>query len=745
MRAARNTPFVLLLVASLSGASGQSRFAPDSILSDSAAVLAKIREITDAELFAALDLERRGLAGVAGALRAGGADSACQAWGEYWNRTGRPRYITKTSGMMIDTDLLTDEADFRSTVARTPAGRDSILWRAEEILHRRIRVWGDRVEQFGPAVDFNRDVGQSGRYGFHYWWWARPLPWAALLTGDDRYLDAFQELFNQWYEQRNTITRGFPDLDVVYYELGIAARTRVFAEYLLMLHANRSPRTTGRMLKTLLGGARWLYELERHEGYRPGNWQIVGAYALVQTALLLPEFRESPAWLSVGLARLEEHLERDFFEDGGHSERAPRNYTLLTYLSYRNLCYLLETHGKAPGTSAKVRARMGRTVDWWLAMIAPTGEIPSYNDSHRGLFPVDVLRDGAVFFDRPAVAGVLRNLFGEPADTTLPAFRSRHLPASGFTVMRTDWTNRALYFSVTYGPYASHTHHDLLSFELYAYGRALVVDAGIGMTYDDPLYLTWYKSTPAHNTVAVNQTDMKREGIRGEELRWEVTEDAEYFDARHRGYEEAGVLHRRRVLFVKPDYWFMLDDLTGASPRDTLCWYLHSPTPLRRSGEGFQSATSPGLLILPAISPESVARGEGMAASTDDLRPGQVQSINWIGFEARGVPGAPVQFPVLLFPFRERDPGVSVTRVAANRYRVSSPGREDHLVFGGAETRQGEWETDAAVLLLRSQGGKGRASVLAGTYLRRRGETLWQSDRRACASGIPWDVSAGVR
>jgi hypothetical protein len=77
------------------------------------------------------------------------------------------------------------------------------------------------------------------------------------------------------------------------------------------------------MLKTLLGAARWLYELERGEGYRPGNWQIHGSYMLAQIAMVLPEFRESEEWLRMALQRLQEHLKLDFFEDGGTFRTSP--------------------------------------------------------------------------------------------------------------------------------------------------------------------------------------------------------------------------------------------------------------------------------------------------------------------------------------------------------------------------------------------------------------------------------------
>ena len=96
--------------------------------------------------------------------------------------------------------------------------------------------------------------------------------------------------------------------------------------------------------------------------------------------------------------------------------------------------------------------------------------------------------------------------------------------------MRSSWNPDALYLSVNHGPFAGfHTHNDLLDFELYAYGTPLAVDAGLGMTYDDPLYVPWYKSSRAHNMVVVNDSDMQREGVEGEHIRWGSLRSLDFF------------------------------------------------------------------------------------------------------------------------------------------------------------------------------------------------------------------------
>ena len=40
---------------------------------------------------------------------------------------------------------------------------------------------------------------------------------------------------------------------------------------------------------------------------------------------------------------------------------------------------------------------------------------------------------------------------------------------------------------------------------------------------------------------------------------WRSNAECDFVDASHNGY--AGITHRRRVMFVKPDYWVVVDDV----------------------------------------------------------------------------------------------------------------------------------------------------------------------------------------
>jgi hypothetical protein len=716
----------------------QLQFSAGSRLGDSVYVRQSVRDISDEGLFTALRSDIPALKDVLLAARQRNFIHAYRVWASYWSSKQQPRYITQDHKFLLDTEMLKSYDEARSYAASHPDERDSILARARLLKQNTIRTWGDSVVHFGPVVDFDRDIGRSGKYGFHYWGWSRPLLSAFIFTADQTYLAKFDELFNRWYDQRNTITRRFVELDVVYYELGLGTRNRAFIEYYLLPYHQRPWQTHERMLKTILGAARWLYELQKWEGYRSGNWQIHGSYMLAQIAMAFPEFRDSQEWLHMALQRLQEHLEQDFFDDGGHSERAPRNYTLATYLSYRNLYYLLSVYGVRPDLASIIRQRMGNTIDWWISMITPTGEIPAINDSHRGLFPAFVLADGADFFRKPYVYGVLKNLLGySPAGTadSLPSFVSRHMPASGFSIMRSDWTRDALYANINYGSWnGAHTHNDMLDFELYAYGRALAVDAGLGLTYDDPLYTTWYKSSRAHNMVTVNDQDLSREKTKGKNVVWSTGPRLDYFAAEHDGYESQGIHHRRQIAFIKSKYWVVLDELQCRNGGDTLSWYFHTPLAVTRKDLGYQSTTSPGIMVLPALGADASRVGTGTAASTSTLIPGKTEEIHWVAFDQMSSSNSIKRFAVLLFPFRKPNEQVSFFAPADGHFRVVGPGFSDDLYVSDTLTKGAGMETDARFVVLHRESGRAlQLNLVEGTYLRWKGKEIWKSDRRAAA------------
>ena len=83
-------------------------------------------------------------------------------------------------------------------------------------------------------------------------------------------------------------------------------------------------------------------------------------------------------------------------------------------------------------------------------------------------------------------------------------------PDGGYHVQRSGWDADARYGVFDCGPLGDggHGHYDLLSVELFAGGRPLIVDPGRG-TYSEapPNLRRWFRGTAAHNTVCVDGLD----------------------------------------------------------------------------------------------------------------------------------------------------------------------------------------------------------------------------------------------
>ena len=526
----------------------------------------QIKHIGDADLFAALDLEKPGLAKVKAAVEAADYPAAYRAWAEYWNAKQKILLIEQGGQLRPMADV---SAALRADAASVQRAQDN----ADPVIRHEIRGWGNVTRQHGEVVDFNFDYGRSGKYGFHYWGWSGPLLTAYHAGGDEKYLAEFDSLFNTWYEQRDAVHGAIGSLDVIWYELGLGLRNRKFLHYYTCPFPGRPLETHERILKTTLGAARWLYELQR-QGYRHGNWQIMGSYGLVDIAARLPEFRESDEWLEAGVTRLVEHIERDFYEDGCHSERAPSSYMTIAYRDPRNLMALLSAAGVENELVKQFGSRLEKILEWWMLAVNPLGGLPALNDgSGRGL-PVTHLREGAALYDRPDFLYVADRLASAAAETKgkPPAVTSVHLEPSGAAVLRGGWQKDDCYMFINYGTHGGgHTHRAALDFELFGNGVPLAVDAGIGQSYDDPLHGPWYTTAKAHNMLLVDDASVDKRAARGTDVLWHSDSRLDVFAATHLGYQKShGLVHRRAVAFIKPDAFVVFDCCTAEKEGQTL-------------------------------------------------------------------------------------------------------------------------------------------------------------------------------
>jgi hypothetical protein len=216
--------------------------------------------------------------------------------------------------------------------------------------------------------------------------------------------------------------------------------------------------------------------------------------------------------------------------------------------------------------------RLARACDFSLHVHRPDGTIPALSDGDSGSY-LDLLALAADLFARPDWLYVAtRGAAGEPPDQTSAGF-----PAGGYFVQRSGWGRGATPFTAERflvfdcGPIGDggHGHYDALTVDVAALGRPLVVDPGRFVYCDDPPHWRrWFKSTAAHNTVAVDGRDQtpyhrgkpKRGVAEARFLQRVTTTDLDVLWGEVRS-PEYDAIHRRRILFVAGDYWIIHDAL----------------------------------------------------------------------------------------------------------------------------------------------------------------------------------------
>lgn len=372
---------------------------------------------------------------------------------------------------------------------------------------------------------------------------------AAWHTRDPKWLAQFRSVFYDWVDAnpKPTVMSGadYP----TWRTLDSAAR----------LGWLRSRFGKVSVLKGVEDGlwANYLYSIWEHTDYLKnddftgGNWLAHSSAAVMGSATDFPEFKDRKLWLAYGKSSFERNVLRDVYPDGKEVEDAP-GYVCFAYNAMLGTLQDLEKAGIP--VEPEARRRLDRVQDWLGAVTQPNGEMPMIGDWGGG--EPYALPKSMAYFGREDI----RYLLTQGQQGRKPAFCSIHFPQGGWSVMRSAYDEnpypnaRHLTFHTSQG---AHGHRDINAITAYAYGRELLIDPGI-RSYE-AADLERFPSVPYHNTVCVDGQGYAAKDGRTEQ--WISNDGIDYAVGSHRNYP--GLVHRRAVLFVKPEYWIVLDDVVG--------------------------------------------------------------------------------------------------------------------------------------------------------------------------------------
>jgi uncharacterized heparinase superfamily protein len=616
-------------------------------------------------------------------------------------------------------NLGVDGQAVRQAGARWPAHTTRLLAAADRIREHRFALLGYEDVWFGDPVDWHLDPIAGKRAPRVHWsridaldpeqvgdskviWelsrhqWLVTLGQAYRITSDERYAQAAAHLLDAWL-------RANPRGIGINWTSSLELAYRLIAWCWAIALFDRSAAMHQAPFVDLAASLRdHAQHVERYLSiYFSPNTHLTGeALGLFYAGVLAGADRDAVRWRDLGRRILIDQSAHQILRDGVHFEQAAcyHRYTIEIYLHF-----LTVAAKYGVDVPPAVVARVAKMLDVLAHLCRADGMMPQIGDADsgwalplavrssqdcRGVFAVAAVLFGREDFarlaggDAPEVAWLLgtnglKDLArlesaGIP-DQPSPA--SKIFPSGGYAVMRSGWGPEALQLIVDVGPLgcpisAAHGHADLLNLECAAFGESWIADRGTGGYTTDPAWRRYFRTTAAHSTVTVDGLSQAeptgpfswRSRPSARLRAWSSDSKVDFVDADHDAYCRLAdpVLHRRRVVFVKPRYWVVVDDLLGAAVHDIeLRFQLTARPTLRPDHAAFAGRNGSGLWVMPHSATPLVAL----------VREGSDMPLD--GWQSRAY-GQREPAPVLIYRVRARLP----VRVATVLYPVAGEAAE---------------------------------------------------------------------
>jgi uncharacterized heparinase superfamily protein len=356
----------------------------------------------------------------------------------------------------------------------------------------------------------------------------------------------------------------------------------------------------------------FVYRNPEKAEYNNHNHYLADLSGQIHLGLLFNNLNEPKQWLESGKEELFRELRMQILPSGMSYERSTNYNRLVLELLLVPILLLKKNGHEVP---QDILFRLEKMFEFLMFSLKPDGTTPIIGDQDDGrLLPfgsesnVDyryLLSLGAILFNRGDFKqyGNGFNIYcllfgGTNAKEKFDAIKedgitlgSKAFPDAGIYIMRKD-TNYLIFNSAGKGSYpelpsGTHTHSDLLSFELFAMGKTFLVDPGSYVYTADANQRMLFRSTQMHNTVTVDGEsqniirleelwDFERNAI-PEVLKWESCESYDFVVARHSGFLRLNrpVMHQRSITFNKQSLsWNLKDELSGEGSH-VFEWFFH--------------------------------------------------------------------------------------------------------------------------------------------------------------------------
>lgn len=406
------------------------------------------------------------------------------------------------------------------TETATPERIERNRFLAERLMKHQVELLGGYpVQDLGTPIDWFRAPSDDWQWPTHLsrHYYLLPLAYAYRTTGDAKYADEAVSWILDWIAK---VPIGSPDLansrgswslryaenkqpstqegnfkkyvDGPWTALSAEKRVETWTELLQLLHD--APALDNRNAAIILNSLSGDHRQIMLDFPRQMNQFQAIAVSLILTGFYLPDFRGSHEAEIEGWKRLQQHSEREIYEDGSMAEVSP-NYDIGMLGRLNEM--VQSGHEKGRPIPPVLMARLKAARRYFALISDPDGRAPRIAKGEN------------------IMLGALRNLNQVEPDPEVTFVTSggqegqqpqlnQPFPWAGHFVFRSDWTPNATWLFFEPGPRGT-GHHDVsqLGVQLRSNGEMLLADPGF-YSYAGDIYSAYFKTTSAHNAALVD-------------------------------------------------------------------------------------------------------------------------------------------------------------------------------------------------------------------------------------------------
>ena len=546
-----------------------------------------LNALVNQRIFDLLNLDAPGLENVKSLHASGELYQAAQALREYW-RTGRSVVnpdvdLTNTSYSKVDknrADQALKESGYRFYVKNyAEKGKDT-----------------DPDAQYYSFADsyggINWGFSLSGETQFniqkHRHQWVLPQAKVYWKTKNEIYVRSYMEVYSSWLaahpcpgsSENGYVIPSKHALRDMWTDL--QATSRVMDQISVLDYYINSDSFTPDFLTHFLVAYADAVECIRANPYHEqlSNHRLYEMQAVFTAAVMMPEFKASPDWLSEASADMTSQVHQQFADDGVLVEMDPGYHIPMIAIFYDSH-RIAAANDKLDVFPADYKTCLEKAVRFVRDLAYPDYSLEDFNDVRSSSWNTSTLTKNfkkyvEMFPDDPT----LQYWASEFTSGVAPEELLSEYKTTGWYMLRNGWTRNStmLIMKNNYnvkpdGGVWWHCQPDNGTISLYHNGRHFLPDAG-AYTYTNGADRDAFRATAMHNTLTRNLETIDDSRMRGEFVGSKEEDDYMMVHVKNQSY--GNLRHERVVFMVDGSYYVVVDAALGSATNTSveLSWHL---------------------------------------------------------------------------------------------------------------------------------------------------------------------------